>query len=67
VEANITFVTVDIGAYGKHSDGGAFLNSDPFQSLETRSLKLPEDAVLPHCKVTLPRILVGDGAYPLTT
>jgi hypothetical protein len=67
VEENIKFVTVDVGALAKHSDGGAFLNSASFQSLEARSLKLPEDPVLPHCEVTLPRIFVGDGAYSLTT
>ena len=38
-----------------------------YQSLETRSFKVPEDTVLPHREITLPQIFVGDEAYPLTT
>jgi hypothetical protein len=41
VDTNLKFVTVDIGAYGKQSDGGVFRYSALYQSLETRSLKLP--------------------------
>ena len=33
---------------------------------ETRSLKVPEDSVLSHSEITLPYMLVGDDAYPLT-
>jgi len=67
VDANLKFVTADVGAYGKQSDGGFFRYSALYQSLETRSLKLPEDMVLPSSEVTLPYIFVGDEAYPLTT
>jgi len=67
VGANLKFVTVDIGAYGKQSDGGLFPYSALYQSLETRSLKLPEDTVLPNSEITLPYVFVGDEAYPLTT
>ena len=67
VDANLKFVTVDVGAYGKQSDGGVFRYSALYQSLETRSLKLPEDTVLPNSEITLPYVFVGDEAYPLTT
>jgi hypothetical protein len=67
VDANLKFVTADIGAYGKQSNGGVFRYSALYQSLETRSLKLPEDAVLPNSEITLPYVFVGDEAYPLTT
>jgi len=67
VDANLKFVTVDVGAYGKRSDGGVFRYSALYQSLETRSLKLPEDTVLPNSEITLPYVFVGDEAYPLTT
>jgi len=58
---------VTVGAYGKESDGGVFVNSALYQSSETRSLKVPDGTILPHRKITLPHIFVGDKAYPLTT
>jgi hypothetical protein len=67
VDANLKFVTVDVGAYGKQSDGGVFRNSALYQSLETRSLQVPEDTVLPHSEITLPHIFFDDEAYLLTT
>jgi len=63
VDANLKFVTVDVGAYGKQSDGGVFRYSALYQSLETRSMKLPEDTVLPNSEITLLHIFVGDEAY----
>jgi len=67
VDANLKFATVDVGACGKQSDGGVFRNSALYQSLETRSLQVPEDTVLPHIEITLIRIFVGDEVYLLTT
>ena len=51
-------LTVDVAAYGKPSDGGVFRNSALYQSLETRSLQVPEDTVLPHSEITLPHIFL---------
>jgi hypothetical protein len=69
VDAYLKFVTVDVGAPGKQSDGGFFRNSALYQSLETRSLKVPEDTVLPHSEITLPHILtwicLTRGGYAL--
>ena len=67
VNANLHLLTVDIGAYTKQSDDGVFQYSALYQSLETRSLKVSEDTVLPHIQITLPHTFVGDKAYPLTT
>ena len=47
VDANFKFITVDIGGYGKQSDGGVYRNSALYHSLESRSLKVPEHTVLP--------------------
>ena len=58
---------MDVGAYGKQSDGGVFRNLALHQRLETRSLQVPEDTVLPHIEITLPHIDVGDDVYLLTT
>jgi hypothetical protein len=62
VDANLIFVTVDVGA-----NGGVFRHSALYQRLETRSLKMPEDTVVPNSDITLPHVFVGDEAYPLTT
>jgi hypothetical protein len=66
VDANLKFVTVDVGAYGKQRDG-VFRNSALHRSLETRILQVPEDAVLLRSEITLPQIVVGDEAYLVTT
>ena len=67
MDANLKFVTVGVGAYGKQSDGGVFRNSALYQNLEQRSLQVSEDTVLPHSEITLPHIFAGDEAYLLTT
>ena len=67
MEENLKFATVAVGAYGKQSDCGVFRNSALYQSLETRSLQVPEDTVLPHSEITLPHIFVGDEVYLLIT
>jgi hypothetical protein len=67
VDADLKLVTVDVGVYGKQRDGGVFRNWALYQSLETRSLLVPEDTVLPHSEITLPYIFVGDEVYLLTT
>jgi hypothetical protein len=67
VDVNLKFVTVDVAAYGKQKNGGVFRNSALYQSLDTRSLQVPEDTVLPNSEITLAHILVGDEGYLLTT
>jgi hypothetical protein len=67
VEENLKFVTVDVVACGKQSNGGVFRNSALYQSLEIRSLQVLEDTLSPHSEITLPHIFVGDEAYLLTT
>jgi len=56
-----------VGAYVKQSDGGVSGNSALYQTLEKLNLKVPEGTILPHRKITLPHIFVGDKSYPLTT
>ena len=65
--ANLKFVTVDLGAFGKQSDSGVFRNSALYQSLEIRGLQVPEDKVLPHNEIILRHIFAGDEVYHLTT
>ena len=67
MDADLKFVTLDVGAYGKQNDGGVFRNSALYHILERRSLQVPEDTVLPLSEFALPYIFVGDEAYLLTT
>lgn len=53
MDHNYCFKYIDIGSYGRNSDGGVFQNSSLFPLLENNSL-LPEGTVL-----------VGDNAFPL--
>lgn len=48
VDANLKFLTVDVGAYNKQSDGGVFRYSSLYCNLETGHLKLPLASVLPN-------------------
>lgn len=65
VDANCNFLVVDVGAYGKSSDGGIFANSNLGQKLEKGAMNLPKDAPLPNSNITAPFVIVGDEAFPL--
>jgi hypothetical protein len=65
VDANYKFITVDMGAFGKQSNGCIFLASDLFSFIGGKRLSFPEPDFLPHSNVTAPYIILGDGAYPL--
>jgi hypothetical protein len=47
VDANYKFIAVDIGFYGKNSDGGIFANSKLGRGLENGKLHIPENKTLP--------------------
>ncbi|KAJ8866898.1 hypothetical protein PR048_032760 [Dryococelus australis] len=53
VNTKYRFIAIDVGAYGKASDGGIFSHSDQCKLLDTGT-----DIALPH-------FLVGDETYPL--
>ncbi|XP_046472544.1 uncharacterized protein [Neodiprion pinetum] len=65
VDANYRFIAVDIGAYGKNSDGRIFGKSAFGEALENGTLCLPPDKPLPGNDVPLPHVIVGDEAFPL--
>ena len=54
VDANYYFRVVDIGAYGRNSDGGIFAESELEQLLQSGRMNVPLDRPLPSG--TLPRI-----------
>uniref|UniRef100_A0A672R0C1 Zgc:194221 n=1 Tax=Sinocyclocheilus grahami TaxID=75366 RepID=A0A672R0C1_SINGR len=67
VDARYLFRIVDVGAYGKSSDGGTLYASDFGKALHQGGLDLPEDAPLPGAEdlQPVPHVFVGDEAFPL--
>lgn len=67
VDANYRFLAIDVGVYGKESDGGIFSHSNLSRQLENGALNANQEKVLPGTDITLPHFLVGDEANPLKT
>lgn len=69
VDANYKFVCIDIGSYGRNSDGGIFAHSSLGRALSAEQLKLPPDSPLPGAEQLgpAPFVMVGDEAFPLQT
>ncbi|XP_049338723.1 uncharacterized protein LOC125803951 [Astyanax mexicanus] len=67
VDASYCFRVVDVGAYGKTSDGGTLANLIFGQALRNGSLDLPEDSLLPGAEHLgpQPHVFVADEAFPL--
>lgn len=63
-DANYKLLCIDMGGYGKQSDGGTFASSTLYKQLGNGSF-LPEEKKLPNSEVILPHVLLGDDAYPL--
>lgn len=65
VDSGYSFVVVDVGAYGKQSDGGVLKQSVFGKLLEQGRLGLPSDQLLPKTKLPAPCVFVGDEAFQL--
>uniref|UniRef100_A0A1Y1M573 DDE Tnp4 domain-containing protein n=1 Tax=Photinus pyralis TaxID=7054 RepID=A0A1Y1M573_PHOPY len=61
------FICIDVGAYGKESDGGIFTNSNLSRQLENGALNTKLEKRLPGTDISLPHVVLGDEAYPLKT
>jgi hypothetical protein len=67
VDAQCNFIAVDVGAYGKNSDGEIFGNSNLGKALQRGTLPIPGNAALPDTSIEAPHVIVGDKAFPLKT
>lgn len=67
VDASYRFRVVDVGAFGRSSDGGILAVSLFGQALREGTLDLPEDAPLPGADDLgpMPHVFVADEAFPL--
>lgn len=64
-DANYKFIVIDVGGYGKQSDGGTFQSSELYKLLSTKQLDIPEPSYLPQTTLKAPFVFIGDEAYPL--
>lgn len=65
-DANYIFTLVEIGAYGRRSDGGIFRDSIMGQKFNERQMNLPKPKRLTVDGMPLPYVLVGDEAFQLS-
>ncbi|XP_015363535.1 PREDICTED: uncharacterized protein LOC107161582 [Diuraphis noxia] len=65
VDANYTFIVVDIGSFGKEGDSGIFLKSNMGQKILNGTFGFPEQCQLPGSDKVAPHVIVGDEAFRL--
>lgn len=67
VDAHYRFRVVDVGGYGRTSDGGSLHNSAFGEGLRNGTLDLPQEAVVAGAehRGSLPYVFVADEAFPL--
>ncbi|XP_075550436.1 uncharacterized protein LOC142584152 [Dermacentor variabilis] len=65
VDSNLEFICVDIGAYGRQSDGGTLSASRFAKSLEEGLLGLQPPKHLPGTNIVAPHVFVVDEAFQL--
>uniref|UniRef100_A0A8D9E207 Nuclease HARBI1 n=1 Tax=Cacopsylla melanoneura TaxID=428564 RepID=A0A8D9E207_9HEMI len=65
VDAECNFIAVDVGGFGRHSDGGIFAHSNLGKALETGRFNVPGPSALPGTNAEAPYVVVGDQAFPL--
>ena len=65
VDAHYRFIVIDVGGYGKQSDGGTFQASSLYQAIMSGTLQIPEPTTLPDSNDVAPFVIVADEAYPL--
>ena len=65
VNASYEFILVDVGDYGRLSDGSVFSSSYLGNAFNTGTLNLPPPRTLGSSPVKFPYVFIGDDAFPL--
>lgn len=65
VDANYRFLAIDVGSYGRNSDGGVFSSSEFGKRFFKGELDLPENKCLRGTNMLMPHVIVADEAFPL--
>ena len=65
VDPRYTFLSVDVGAYGRQSDSEVFSQYNLYQHLESGSFPFPHPKQIAGTATKLPYVILGDQGYPL--
>lgn len=64
----ISFIHIDVGAYGKSSDSAIFQETELYKKLISNTLDIPEPLQISENNPTLfPYVFIGDEAFGLIT
>lgn len=67
VDCEYKFLVIDVGGYGKQSDGGTFMSSSLYKALHDGTIVLPPSEELPGTTLRAPYVMLADEAFPLLT
>jgi len=65
VDPDYKFICIDVGGYGRNSDGGILEESVMGKRLEAGNLNVPKSTPLPGQEENTPMVLIGDEAFAL--
>ncbi|XP_067633210.1 uncharacterized protein [Eurosta solidaginis] len=66
-DADYKFLFVEVGAYGRESDGGVFARCPLSSALADNTLNFPPPRQLPLEIAEMPFVIVADDAFPIKT
>ena len=67
VNASYEFIMVDVGDYGRLSDGSVYSSSKLGYAMNNNLLNIPKESMIPGTNKYFPYMFVGDDAFPLKT
>lgn len=65
VDANLKFVAIDVGSYGREGDAGIFQKSSMGRMINRGEFNIPPPAAIPLTDIVLPNVILGDEAFAL--